>query len=87
MNFHFYFPSIPSDNSRDHYVLKIKFTSMQDASENDHYCPELCREALRLKLNFTFLLVHFTELIVLVEWMSSVAVDIFDVAGDNIHNG
>ena len=53
-------------------------TSMQEASENFHY-PELVGESLRLKLNFTFPLEHVTELIVLGERMSSVAVDKFGV--------
>ena len=65
----------------------FKFTSLQDATENNHYYPDLCGEALRLKLSFTFLLIQFTELIVLGEWMSAVAVDKIGVAGDNIHKG
>ena len=55
-------------------------TSMQDATENCHY-PELVGEPLRLELNFTFPLEHVTELIVLGERMSSVAVDEFGVFG------
>ena len=45
---------------------------MQDATGNCHY-PELVGEPLRLELNFTFLLEHATELIVLGKRMSSVA--------------
>ena len=55
-------------------------TSMQDATENCHY-PELIGEPLRLELNITFQLEHVTELIVLGEQMSSVAVDKFGVDG------
>ena len=56
---------------------------MQNATENFH-CPELIGEPLRLELNFTFPLEHVTELLVLGERMSSVAVDKFGVAGKNI---
>ena len=56
---------------------------MQDATENCHY-PELVGEPLRLELIFTFPLEHVTELIVLGERMSSVAVDKFGVVGKNI---
>ena len=56
---------------------------MQDATEYCHY-PELVGEPLRLQLNFIFPLKHFTELIVLGERMSSVAVDKFGVVGKNI---
>ena len=78
MNFQDDFPSIPIDNFKDHYVLVFEMTSMQDATENCHY-PELVGELLRLELNFTFLLEHVTELIVLGERMSSVAIDKFAV--------
>ena len=74
---------IPHDNFKDHYVLVFDLTSMQDATENCHY-PELVGEPLRLELNFTFPLEHLTELIVLGERMSSVAVDKFGVVGRNI---
>ena len=58
-------------------------TSMQDATENCHY-PELVGEPLRLELNFTFPLKHVTELIVLGQRMSSVAVDKFGVVRKNM---
>ena len=74
MNFQDDIPSIPIENFKDHNVLVFDLTSMQDATENYHY-PELAGEALRLELNFTFTLEHVTELIVLGERMSSVAVD------------
>ena len=83
MNFQDDIPSIPIDNFKDHYVLVFYLTSMQDATENCHY-PELVGEPLRLELNFTFPLEHVTELIVLGERMSSVAVDKFGVVGKNI---
>ena len=83
MNFQDDNPSIPIDDCKDHYVLVFDLTSMQDATENCHY-PELVGEPLRLKLNLTFPLEHLTELIVLGERMSSVAVDKFGVVGKYI---
>ena len=80
MNFQDDVPSIPNDNFKDQYVLVFDLTSMQDATENCHY-QELVGEPLSLELNFTFPLEHFTELIVLGERMSSVAVDTFGVVG------
>ena len=80
MNFQDDIPSIQIDNFKDHYVLVFDLTSMQDATENCHY-PELVGEPLRPELNFTFLLEHVTELIVLGERMSSVAVEKFGVVG------
>ena len=80
MNFQDDIPSIPIDNCKDHYVLVFDLTSMQDVNENCHY-PELVGEPLRLELNFTFPVEHVTELIVLGERMSSVAVDKFGVVG------
>ena len=83
MNFQDDIPSIPIDNFKDHYILVFDLTAMQDATENCHY-PELVGEPLRLELNFIFPLEHVTELIVLGERMSSVAVDKFGVVGKNI---
>ena len=83
MNFQDDIPLIPYDIFKDHYVLVFDLTSMQDAAENCHY-PELVGEPLRLGLNFTFPLEHVTELIVLGERMSAVAVDEFGVVGKNI---
>ena len=83
MNFQDDIASIPLDNFKDHYVLVFDLTSMQDATENCHY-PELVGQPLRLELYFTFPLEHVTELIVLEERMSSVAVDKFGVVGKNI---
>ena len=83
MNFQDEIPSIAIDNFKDHYLLKFDLTSMQDATENCHY-TELVGEPLRLELNCTFLLEHVTELIVLGERISLVAVDKFSVVGKNI---
>ena len=58
-------------------------TLMQDVNENCHY-PELVGEQLRLELNSNFPLEHVTELIVLANRMSLVAVGKFDVDGKNI---
>ena len=71
-------PSILIDNFKDHYVLVFDLTSMQDATENCQY-PKQVGEPLRLELNFIFPLEHITELIVLGERTSSVAVDKFGV--------
>ena len=78
MNFQGYIPSFLFDNFKDHYVLVFDLALMQDATENCHY-PELVGEPLRLELNFIFPLEHVTELIVLGERMSSVAVHKFVV--------
>ena len=83
MNFQDDIPIIPIDNFKDHYVLVFDLTSMQDATENCLY-PKLVGEPLRLELNFNFPLEHVTELIVLGERMSSVAVEKFGVVGKNI---
>ena len=82
MNFHDDLPSIPIDNFKDHYVLVFDLTSMQDATEHCHY-PELIGEPLRLELNFNEALESVTEIIILGERMSSVAVDKFGVVGKN----
>ena len=58
-------------------------TSMEDATENCHYL-ELVGKPMRLELNFTFPLEPVTELIVLGERMSLVAVDKFGLVGKNI---
>ena len=73
-------PSIPLGNFKDHYLLVLYLTSMQDATENCRY-PDLVVEPLRLELKFTFPIEHVTELIVLGERKSSVAVDTFGVVG------
>ena len=83
MNFQDDIPSIPIDDFKDHYVLVFDLTSMPGATENCHY-PELVGEPLRMVLNFTNPLENVTELIVLGERMSSVAVDKFGVVGKNV---
>ena len=83
MNFQDNNPSSPADNFKEHYVLVFDLTSMQDATEHCHY-PELTGEPLRLELHFSSLLEDVTEVIVLGERMSSVAVDKFGVVGKNV---
>ena len=83
MNFQDDIPSMPVDDSKDHYVLVFDLTSMQDANENCHH-PELVGEPLRLELNFTNPLENLTEPIVLGEQMSSVAVDKVGFVGKNV---
>ena len=83
MNFQVDIPSIPIHDFKDHYVLVFDLTSMQDANENCHH-PELVGEPLRLELNFTQPPENVTELFVLGERMSSVAVDEFGVVGKNV---
>ena len=86
MNFQDDFPSIPVDNFKDHYVLVFDLTSMQDATEHCHY-PESIGEPLRLELYFSSPLENVTEVIVLGECMSCVAVDKFGVAEKNLWDG
>ena len=83
MNFRDDIPSIPIDDFKDHYVLVLDLISMQDATENCHY-PELVGEPLTLELIFTQPLENVTDLFVLRERMSSVAVDKFGVVGKNV---
>ena len=85
-NFQDDIPSILIDNFKAHYVLVFDLTSMQDATDYFHY-PELVGEPLRLVLNFIFPLEQVTELVVLGERMSSVAVHKFGVVAKNIRNG
>ena len=86
MNFQDDIPSIPVDNFKDHYVLVFDLTSMQDATEHCHY-PELIGGPLRLELYFSSLLENVTEVIVLSERMSFVAVDKFGAVGKNLWDG
>ena len=83
INFQNNIPSIRIDDFKDHYVLVLDLTSMQDATENCHY-PKLVGEPLRLELNFTNPLENVTDFILLGERMSSVAVDKFGVIGKNV---
>ena len=83
LNFQEDIPSILIDDFKDYYVLVFDLTAMQDATENCHY-PEFVGEPLRLELNFTNPLENVTEIIVLGERMSLVAVDIIAVVGENV---
>ena len=68
-------PSVPTDFLNEHHVLGFDLTSMQDVTENFRY-PKLVGKPLRLEPKFYFSSrTHCTELIVLGERMSSVAVD------------
>ena len=83
MNFQDDIPSIPMDEFKDHYVLVFDLTSMQDATENCHF-PGIVGEPLRLDQNFTHPLENVTELIVLGERMSLIAVEKFGAVGKNV---
>ena len=83
MNFQDDIPSILVDIFKDHYALVFDLTSMQDATEHCHY-PKLVGEPLRLELYFSSPLQNVTEVIVLGERMSCVAVDKFGVVGKNL---
>ena len=82
-NFQDDIPSMLIDDFKDHLVLVFDLTSLQDATEKCHY-REYVGEPLRLELNFTQPLENVTELIVLSERMSPVAVDKFGVVGNNV---
>ena len=79
-------PSILVDNFKDHYVLVFDLTSMQNVTEHCHY-PELIGEPLILELYFSSPLENVTEVIVLGERMSCVAVDKFGVVGKKLSDG
>ena len=83
MNFQDDIPSISIEDFKDHFLLMFDLTSMQDAAENCHD-PDFVGELLRLELNFNNPLENVTELVVLGERMSSVAVDKFGVVGKNV---
>ena len=82
MNFQVDIPSIPVDNFKDNYVLVFDFISIQDATEHCHY-PEVNGESLQLELYFSLPLEIITEVIVLGESLSFVAIDKFGVVGRN----
>ena len=73
MNFQESIPSIPVNSFKDHYVLVFNLTAMRGATKNCQY-PEL-EEQLMLEPNFTFPLQHVTELIIMGERKSLVAVE------------
>ena len=75
--------SIPVDNFKDHFKLVFDLTSVHDATEHCHY-PELSGEPMTLELHFSSPLESVTEVIVLGEQMSSVAVNNFGVVGKNL---
>ena len=83
MNFKDDIPSILIDSFKNHLLLLFVSTSMQDANENCHYA-ELVEEPLRQEKNFKIPLAHVTELVVLMERISSVAVDMFEVVGKKV---
>ena len=86
MNFQDDMPSFSFGNFKDHHVLLFDWTSIQDNTDCCHY-RKLVGEPLKLELNFAFPVEHVTELIVLGERMSSVAVDKFGLVWKNIWNG
>ena len=75
--------SFPIDDFKDHYVVVFDMTSMEDATENCHYA-EIVGNTLRLEFNLTCPPEHLTELIVMGERMTSVALDMIGVVGKNI---
>ena len=83
MNFQDDIPSIPVDKFKDHYVLVFHLTSMQDVTDNCHY-HELIGEPLRLELYFSSPLENVTDVFVLGERMSCVAVNKFGVVRKNL---
>ena len=86
MNFQDDIPSIPLDNFKDQYILVFDLTSMQNATEHCHY-PEMIGEPLRLELYYGSPLENVTEVIVLGECMSSVAVDKLGFMEKKLWNG
>ena len=83
MNFQNVIPSISIDNFKDHSVLVFDIISRQVASEHCH-CHELVEEPVRLELWFNSPLVNVTEVFVLGEHKSSVAVDNFGALAMNL---
>ena len=86
MNFQYVIPSLRSDKFIANYFLGFDLTSMQNATQNFQY-KEWHWEVGKLVLNFTNFalpLDNLTEFIVLGNWMSSVAVEKFDLNGRNI---
>ena len=85
MNFQDDIPSIPFDKIKVHHVRVFDLTSMQNATENGHYA-ELIGELVTLELTFTCPLEIDTELFVLGERISPIAVDTFGAVAKNIWN-
>ena len=85
MNFQDDIPPTPNGNSEHHCVPGgFELTAMQEATGNCQYL-EIIGEPLILELKFTFPLEQVTQLILLMERMSSVAVDMFDDVGKIIY--
>ena len=82
-NFQDDIPSIPVDNFKDQYILVFDLTSMQDANAHCHY-PELIGIPLILERYFSSPLENVTDVFVLGQRMSFVAVDEFGVLGKNL---
>ena len=61
----------------------VDLNSMQNAIENCHYAKKN-GEPLGLETNFTYPLENFTDLVVLGEGMSLVAIETFGDVGRNI---
>ena len=83
MNFFVAMHSFPLRKYKDQFVLVFDLTSMHDATEKRQDSKKV-REPLRLEPNYTFVLAHVFELIVLGDLMSSVDVAKFCVVGENI---
>ena len=83
MNFQDDIPSTPVDIFKDPYILLFDLTSIQDAIQHCH-SPELIGGSLGLELYFSSPVENVTEVTVLGERMSSVAVDKFGVVGKNL---
>ena len=83
MNFQDDTSSNPFDNCKDHYVLALDLSSMQDATKHCLYL-EVVEDLLRWELYFGSHLVKVTEVIGLGERMSSASIDKFDVVGKKL---
>ena len=76
-------PSIPIDNFKNHCVLLLELTSMQDGTEYSLF-PEQVGDPLRMELISDSPLEKVTELIVMGDRRLLIAVDKFCVVGKNI---
>ena len=85
MSFQDDIPSIHIDSFNYHYVPVFNLTSMQKPTKNYQF-PVIVGKPLILELNFTFLLEHVTEHLLLGERLTSVAFDKFGVVGTKIPN-
>ena len=78
--------SIPIDNLKHHYVLMFDLISIQGATEHCHYSGWI-GEPLRLELNLNGALGSVTEVKILGEQLSLVAVDKSSALGEKFENG